>query len=659
MKKNYKFCYTLTTIQQVFLLVLLSFFLKTSALTGGNGPVIITHPYDRTICESGSTFFTINATGVEKYVWEVSPNGGATWITASGGIYSNETTDTLKLTGATQAAQYRCILEGGGEKDTSATANLYFFIVEQTVSSKSTQVCEGDSTTITLGSSQIGLNYYLRRGSVVVGGPFAGTGSSLTMSTGPVPTTSNFSVLAQKSAVGSALSFDGTDDYVSINSGYAALKTFTFSLFVYPNDVNGGKIFSSDVYELGLNAGGIEFKASGIGTISFNSIAKDAWSHVAITYDGAAMNLFINGTKVNTVATSGSLEASTSLAIGRDNQAACCFFNGKLDEFRVRGKYLSPTEVQESITDCITGAEPDVIAYYRFDDGAGSPFLTDLSGHGHTGSLKNMNVSTGWVLGTSSCGDNQACSRIMTQTPRITVSNKIPVITSTTPASRCEAGSLVLQASATAGKISWFAFSTGGVELATGPSFTTPVLNSSTAYYVSSNDQGCTSKRTEIIATINPLPDVTVTVKDPTVTALQAGGSYQWLDCNNGNQSIPGATGLSYTPAVSGTYAVIINLNGCVDTSKCVQVIATGIEELTSGYSPFVVYPNPSNGAVTIQSVKEGTYFIVNELGQTVQAFQLTASNNYAIVVDNLTSGLYVLIDASGQQMRKKIVITR
>lgn len=657
MKKNYRFYYRSTAICNFFLLVLLSFSFKSLA---GTGPEIISNPYDRTICEGASTFFTIQATGVEKYLWQVSQNGGVTWITATGGIYSDETTDSLKLTGAVQAAQYRCIVEGGGEKDTSGIGQLNFFIAEQNVSTQATQLCENDSTKIVLGSSQTGLNYYLRRGSIVVGGPYAGTGSSLVMNTGPVPTTSTFSILVQKSAVGSALSFDGVDDHVLINSGYTSLKSFTFSLFVYPNDVTGGKIFSSDVFELGVNGGAIEFKASGVGNIGYNSIAKNAWSHVAITYDGGTMILYINGTQVNSVATGGGpLEASTSMILGKDNQTACCYYNGKLDEFRVWSKSLSHAEVQGSMTDCITGKETDLVAYYRFDDGAGSPVLTDLSGHGHLGSLKNMNPSAGWVLGTSACGDNQSCSRILAQTPKITVSTQIPVITSSTPASRCEQGSVVLKAEASAGKISWFGFATGGVELGTGTTFTTPKLNSTTAYYVSSTDLGCTSKRTEIIATINPLPDVTVTVKDPTVTAIQTGASYQWLDCKKEMMSIAGATSISYTPSVDGTYAVAINLNGCMDTSKCVPVSAVGIEELMSAGNQFIVFPNPSTGAVTIQSAQDGNYTIVNELGQTVQAFQLNASNNYTTVIDNLTSGMYVLVDMKGQQLKKKIIITR
>jgi hypothetical protein len=658
MKKNYNFRYPVTIIHTFFLLVLMGLTVRSAAATAVSAPVILMHPYDRTTCENANTYFAIKALDVDNYLWQVSRDGGITWETATGGIYTGEDTDTLKLTGAYLSALYRCLVEGGGVKDTSATAKLNFFIVEQTVVAKATQLCQGDSTTLVLGSSQTGINYYVKAGGSFKG-PYAGTGGPLSMNTGPVLTSANYSVLAQKSAVGNALSFDGIDDYVVVNSGYSAVANFTLSMFVYPNDVNGGKIFSSDVLELGLNAGGIELKASGVGTISYNSIAKDAWSHVAATFDGAALRLYINGTEVNVVAAAGSLEASTTMAIGRDYQTSCCYFNGKIDEFRVRRKSLSATEVKESMTDCITGMESDVIAYYRFDDGSGSPVLSDLSGHGYHGGLTNMNNTIAWVVGTSACGDNLACSRVMLQTPKITVSSLVPVITAQTPASLCDKGVAVLSVVASAGKISWFTSLTGGTELATGSSFTTPLLTSTTSYFVSSTEMGCTSKRTEVVATVNPLPNVNVTVSDPMITAIdQLGGTYQWLDCKKELQAIAGATGIAYSPTVTGTYAVEITLKGCKDTSKCLAVTVTGIEDIANQHT-LVVFPNPSTDAFTVRSTNAGIYTIINEIGQTVGVLQLTASNNYTARVEGLKNGMYLLIDLNQQQLKQKIVITK
>src|SRR5690606_3645392 len=51
--------------------------------------------------------------------------------------------------------------------------------------------------------------------------------------------------------------------------------------------------------------------------------------------------------------------------------------------------------------------------------------------------------------------------------------------------------------------------------------------------------------------------------------ANQGGATYQWLDCNNGNLPIGGATGQTYVPVVTGNYAVQVTIGGCTETSGC------------------------------------------------------------------------------------------
>ena len=77
-------------------------------------------------------------------------------------------------------------------------------------------------------------------------------------------------------------------------------------------------------------------------------------------------------------------------------------------------------------------------------------------------------------------------------------------ITATTPASNCGPGSVTLRAVASSGTINWYSANTGGTVLGTGISYTT-TLSTTTSYYVATSD--CT-ERTEIKATINPLPIV-------------------------------------------------------------------------------------------------------------------------------------------------------
>ncbi len=83
-----------------------------------------------------------------------------------------------------------------------------------------------------------------------------------------------------------------------------------------------------------------------------------------------------------------------------------------------------------------------------------------------------------------------------------------------------------------------------------------------------------------------------------TATASSPGTTYQWLDCNNAFTPITGATNQSYTPTITGDYAVEINQNGCTDTSFCHEVIIVGNTHPIS--SAIAIYPNPTDGRVII-----------------------------------------------------------
>ena len=71
------------------------------------------------------------------------------------------------------------------------------------------------------------------------------------------------------------------------------------------------------------------------------------------------------------------------------------------------------------------------------------------------------------------------------------------------------------------------------------------------------NAEGCDSIAT-LDLTINTVSDLGVTLTDITLSADLSGASYQWLDCNNGNAQIVGATSQTYAPTVNGNYSVEI-----------------------------------------------------------------------------------------------------
>ena len=72
---------------------------------------LLPQPSNRSICNNASTTFNVTATGATGYQWQVNTGSGFTDIT-NGGVYSNATTNTLTITGASSGMNgylYRCV----------------------------------------------------------------------------------------------------------------------------------------------------------------------------------------------------------------------------------------------------------------------------------------------------------------------------------------------------------------------------------------------------------------------------------------------------------------------------------------------------------------------------------------------------------------------
>lgn len=111
-------------------------------------------------------------------------------------------------------------------------------------------------------------------------------------------------------------------------------------------------------------------------------------------------------------------------------------------------------------------------------------------------------------------------------------------------------------------------------------------------------DWGCTETDTIDVEIIGI--DTTVLVQVDTLTSLQSGAQYQWLNCKEGFMEIPDATDQSFTPLNSGSYAVEITKDGCVDTSHCHRLILSDVLENTIGQG-LKVFPNPTDGTISIE----------------------------------------------------------
>jgi len=159
---------------------------------------------------------------------------------------------------------------------------------------------------------------------------------------------------------GGALSFNGIDSMVNVADSNSLDFTNGLTLEAWVNPVSSGNwstvIFKERpggmLYSLYSNGG----SNRPIGQVFLNNAEQDApgttlvplntWTHLASTYDGATLRLYVNGVLAGSKAVAGSLAATTNpLRIG-GNSIWREFFNGQIDEVRLYKRPLSAGEIQ-------------------------------------------------------------------------------------------------------------------------------------------------------------------------------------------------------------------------------------------------------------------------------------------------------------------------
>ena len=184
----------------------------------------------------------------------------------------------------------------------------------------------------------------------------------------------------------------------------------------------------------------------------------------------------------------------------------------------------------------------------------------------------------------------------------------------------------------------------------------TYTTSNNTATHVLVNAEGCDSVVT-LDLTINSVNTNTV-VEGVTITTYPFGSSYQWLDCDNDFTPIPGATSYSFTPTANGNYAVQFIDNGCVDTSACVAITTVGIIENNFGHD-FILYPNPTNGEITIELGE--TYGLITAkvsgiAGQTIQRKTYQNTNKLNFFIDAAPGIYFIELTQNNKKLRAKII---
>jgi hypothetical protein len=210
-----------------------------------------------------------------------------------------------------------------------------------------------------------------------------------------------------------ALNFDGVNDRVdgtntNLPQGNAPR---TFEAWVNPTSVSGAHtVFSYGNFTNLQRAGmlivnghlywvGEVNDVSGIATIP-----TGVWTHVAISYDGTNVNLYVNGVLdvsaplPNGPAQTTGFEWSMSNTSG--DPATREPFAGEIDEVKVWNVARSAADIRADLNNCAGWQTASLVAYYRLDDGPNSATASDSSASNSPGTLVNMDTAAAWVADT-------------------------------------------------------------------------------------------------------------------------------------------------------------------------------------------------------------------------------------------------------------------
>jgi len=220
----------------------------------------------------------------------------------------------------------------------------------------------------------------------------------------------------------SVLDLNGIDGYMTCGTDQSLnlSDTFTIETWIYPTgwgeqgtsgygriiDKNKFLIFlhnyANSYYNdhsllINMTIAGTGFNAN----TPVNSITLNEWQHIAISYDGNTLQIYINGILQTLAypsgngAPQGSIDDNSNdiLHIGESanmNRA----FSGMMDEIRIWNSCKDSTSINETMNSTINPDETDLVGYWAFDDQTGD----DVSQNNNHGILSaNASISNSSV----------------------------------------------------------------------------------------------------------------------------------------------------------------------------------------------------------------------------------------------------------------------
>jgi hypothetical protein len=209
----------------------------------------------------------------------------------------------------------------------------------------------------------------------------------------------------------SALRFENDGDHVTFRAGAAITGTFTQEAWIFPESsqstspqvlIDGGlTIWLEAQTRLRVEFGdGADRKV----ITSKSILTPKTWNHLAVIFDGMACRFYVNGNLRDKIDLpgAGALLAASILGFGSAQNS----FRGIIDEIRLWNRVRSSRELQEDMHQRLTGLEPGLVGYWRFDEAEGDT-VYDQTNNGIHGTVHGCQ----WVTSDAPVGENPGVNR--------------------------------------------------------------------------------------------------------------------------------------------------------------------------------------------------------------------------------------------------------
>lgn len=172
---------------------------------------------------------------------------------------------------------------------------------------------------------------------------------------------------------------------------------------------------------------------------------------------------------------------------------------------------------------------------------------------------------------------------------------------------------------------------------------------------------GCTAVVSHTV-TVHALPSVSITQSGNDLIATAGFATYSWFH----NGSPLGTTTNIHTATADGDYWVTVtDSNGCTATDSILDVVIAAADDPFAGAINMLVYPNPNDGAFTLQldveKARDVTIAVYDVVGQRIfeeAAGKVQGTWKRTLDLSHVAKGVYVLQVSSGSAKAfRKLVI--